>query len=215
MKTLYFEGAGCVPRGDLENCRIRTAFTLDNGKKVYLEIMGVEVTKQTAAVYAGFTNVSYIDFCHYDTGDRDDCQKNRVYRGDGTTVERNARSNFEYTRENLLKFVNSLGASFEAVEILPDLAGYRVHADNGGYNLADEFHYDRDRTAQAEKIKQYFYDFEKNVLGKKYPNFSIWFETDILKVLIHYNRYNDIIEIEDVFKFNFDYKQPEGTTVVK
>ena len=26
-KTLYFEGAGCVPRNDVENCRIRTAFT--------------------------------------------------------------------------------------------------------------------------------------------------------------------------------------------
>lgn len=27
MKTLYFEGAGCIPANDVENCRIRTAFT--------------------------------------------------------------------------------------------------------------------------------------------------------------------------------------------
>jgi len=30
-KPLFFEGAGCVERGELENCRIRTAFTNDKG----------------------------------------------------------------------------------------------------------------------------------------------------------------------------------------
>lgn len=213
MKTLYFEGAGCVPRGDLENCRIRTAFTLDNGKKVYLEIMGFEVTKHTAAIYAGLTNVTYIDYCFYITGDKDDCQKNRIYEEDGKTIER--QKHFEYNRENLLAFVNSLGASFDAVEILPDLAGYRVHKDGGGYNYGDEFYYDRERTAQAEKIKQYFYDFEKNELGKEYPNFSIYFANDILKVVIHYNRFNHKFDIPDVYAFGFDYKKPEGATVVR
>lgn len=41
MKTLYFEGAGGVPRSDLENCRIRTAFHLDDGMPLYLEIVRV------------------------------------------------------------------------------------------------------------------------------------------------------------------------------
>ena len=43
-KTLYFEGAGCVPRGEVENCRIRAAFTNDNGEKNYLEMNGMEVS---------------------------------------------------------------------------------------------------------------------------------------------------------------------------
>lgn len=32
-KTLYFEGAGCISAGEVANCRIRTAFTNDDGKK--------------------------------------------------------------------------------------------------------------------------------------------------------------------------------------
>ncbi|MFG6378277.1 MAG: hypothetical protein K1W19_08190 [Lachnospiraceae bacterium] len=32
-KTLYFEGAGCVSCNDVENFRIRTAFTNKGGKK--------------------------------------------------------------------------------------------------------------------------------------------------------------------------------------
>lgn len=30
-KTLYFEGAGCVPCNDVENCRIRRGFWHDGG----------------------------------------------------------------------------------------------------------------------------------------------------------------------------------------
>lgn len=208
MKTLYFEGAGCVPCGDLENCRIRTAFTLDSGNKIYLEITAIAVdNKHTAASLRNFTNCAFIDHCYYITGCHEDCNEN-VH-----PVER--KTHFEYNRENLLKFVNSLGASFDEVVILPDLAGYRVHADNRGYNFADEFYYDVERTEQAEKIKQYFYDFEKNELGKKYPNFSIYFKDDILRVLIHYNGFNDIVEIPDVYAFGFDYKKPEGATVAR
>ena len=209
MKTLYFEGAGCVPRGDLENCRIRTAFALDNGQKVYLEICGVEYTKHMHKSFAKFKNVAFIDHCFYITGGKDDDNDSKVYREDGTAYERSG-NNFEYNRENLLEFVNSLGASFDEVVILPDLAGYRVHADHHGYNFADEFYYDVERTKQAEKIKQYFYDFEKNELGKRYPNFSIYFKNDILRVLIHYIGFNDIVEIPDVYAFGFDYKKPEG-----
>lgn len=213
-KVLYFEGAGCVPRGDLENCRIRTAFSLDNGKKVYLEIIGFEVTKNMSPMYKDFKAVAFIDFCHYITGDREDCNKNRVYDEYGRCIERNGH-NFEYNSENLLKFVNSLGASFDEVKVLPDLAGYRVHKGYNEYNFGDEFVFDEARTAKAERIKQYFYDFEKEVLGKKYPNFSIYFEDDILKVVIHYNGFNDIVEIKDVYDFDFDYQKPEGATVVK
>ena len=44
-KTLYFEGAGCAPRAYVPNCRIRTAFHLDDGRPVYLEISGMETTR--------------------------------------------------------------------------------------------------------------------------------------------------------------------------
>ena len=43
VKTLYFEGAGWEKAersiNTIGNCRVRTAFHLDNGKGVYLEIV--------------------------------------------------------------------------------------------------------------------------------------------------------------------------------
>lgn len=200
-KTLYFEGAGNVPRGEVENCRIRTAFTLDNGEKVYLEISGVEVTKHTAKSFQGYKNIAFIDHCFYIVGDRDEPSKFRIYRKDGRAVER--QEHFEYTHENILQFVNGLGASFEKVVILPDLAGYRVHAGDGGYNYGDEFYYDTKRTAQAERIKQHFYKLEKE-RGAKYPCFSIWFENDVLKVRFFDGR--GTLEIADVYAFDFSSK---------
>lgn len=177
-------------------------------------MMGVEVTDHMHKSYQKFKNVAFVDFCHYITGGYNDCNDSKVRSKDGTAVERNG-NNFEYTRENILSFVNSLGASFDEVVILPDLAGYRVHKDGGGYNFADEFYYDVPRTVQAQKIKEYFYNYEKQVLGKRYPNFSIYFDNDVLKVLLHYNRLNDVVEIPDVFKYGFDYAKPAGATVVR
>lgn len=56
-KTLYFEGAGCVPCGEVENCRIRTAFRDADGRAIYLEITSIEVTKHTSKMYKHFRNV--------------------------------------------------------------------------------------------------------------------------------------------------------------
>lgn len=199
MKTLYFEGAGCVPRGDLENCRIRTAFSLDNGDKVYLEISATECTKHTSRIYKGFKNPAHIDHLHFIKGYDEEVV---AYKKNGFV--------FDYTRKNLLEFVNSLGASFDEVIILPDLSGYRVHKHGGGYNFADEFIYNVERTEQAEKIKQWYYDREK-AKGVRFPCFSIWFEniyeSETLNVRFFDGR--GTIEIADVFKFDFDSKEGE------
>lgn len=177
MKTLYFEGAGCVPRGEVENCRIRTAFTNNEGRQIYLEIMGVDNKKYNKPT-------GYIDSCHYITGKYDDENKNSIQRRNGVT--------FEYTKENILKTVNSLGCNFESVVILPDLAGYRVFKDKEGYNFGDEFEFNAELTAKREAIKKHFYDLEKSEY-KQYPNFSLWTDTDnvnILHLLRHFNGYN-------------------------
>ena len=80
-----------------------------------------------------------MDYCHYITDDKpnDDCNKHHVMlpkkRGSKRgTVEKNAR--FEYTEAEILRLVNSLGASFDAVKVVPDLGGYTAVADGG---LAD------------------------------------------------------------------------------
>ena len=50
MKTLYFEGAGCIGTqvNDVENCRIRTAFRDNDGKEIYLELGGFKRVEKKA-----------------------------------------------------------------------------------------------------------------------------------------------------------------------
>ena len=56
-KVLYFEGAGWsgadISKATVGNCRIRTAFHLDDGRKVYLEIIACEVTKSSPKAQQG------------------------------------------------------------------------------------------------------------------------------------------------------------------
>ena len=188
-KVLYFEGAGCVPRGEVENCRIRTAFHLDDGRGVYLEITGAEITKHNRTAYPGFVNVAVIDYCHYldeyDNG-ADGCNNARVFN-------RSQRPRvFEYTKAEILRFVNSLGCSFDSVVILPDLAGYRVHDRDGFCNRGDEFAPNWENIARAEEIHRHFYAVEQ-AEGKKFPNFSLAVcrhDSGALHLLRHFEGYN-------------------------
>ena len=234
-RTLYFEGAGCVPRGEVENCRIRTAYKNKNGEIVYLEMSGIDTAYEFGTDKKGNRverNINgafgFVHHCHKAKLEKDlisgemrwtDC--NKYNYGYPLRARENVNYTFEYTKAGILEMVNNyFDGDFDEIVILPRLAGYRVHADKYSrekcpYNLMDDFVYDIARTQQAEKIEQYFYDFEKNVLGKKYPNFSIYFEDNILKVLIHYNGFNDTLEIANVFEYKFDYQKPIGATVVK
>lgn len=191
MKKLDFEGAGCVECGEVENCRIRTAFHSDKGEAIYLEMTGIEVTKHSSKSLQKYTFAGFVDSCHYILGD-DDENKHSIYH-------RNLKT-FEYTKAEILNFVNSLGCSFDEVVILPDLAGYRVFKDNGGYNFGDEFAFNAEQTARAEEIKKHFYDLEKSE-GKQYPNLSLWVDQgnpEILHLLRHFNGYNKHWEIHNV-----------------
>ncbi len=112
-KTLYFEGAGCVPRGEVENCRIRTAFHHYNGRGIYVEIIGNDVPKGKRSVMP-YWAVNIKEYAGIVT----DC----FFTDDHKYF--NTHTVFEYTKKNILDFVNSLGGDFEEVVILPDLAGY-------------------------------------------------------------------------------------------
>lgn len=220
MKTLYFEGAGWsgadISRATIGNCRIRTAFHLDDGRAVYLEIHGSERTKHSSPEVYQWQYTGFVEHCYYITDDKhnDDCNKHHVllpkqYK----TVEHNVR--FEYTELEILRFVNSLGASFDAVEVVPDLGGFRVFPEGsacdgpGAYYYGDEFQFDPEMTERREAVYGRVYDIEKEELehdratnGKKfvhspsnptYPNFSLWvdeFDPGLLHLLRHFNGYN-------------------------
>jgi len=214
-KILFFEGAGWsgadISKATIGNCRIRTAFHLDDGRAVYLEINGTERTKYSDPSVHRWQYTGFVDTVHYITDDvpNDDCNKHQVVlpgeKKCGGWV--NART-FEYTEEAILKYVNSLGASFDAIKVVPDLGGYRVFPETrscqgpDGYYYGDEFQYDPEMIARREAVYDKVYDIEKDELlcdramnghSVDYPNFSLWvdeFDPGLLHLLRHFIGYN-------------------------
>lgn len=191
-KTLFFEGAGCVPRGEVANCRIRTAFTNDDGKKIYIEFTSYEVTKEDHKRYKRHfeyevgTVLGFCDACYYITDDPeiDDCNKSRL------PCER--KKHFIYTYEGILKFVNeNCNASFDKIVVLDNLAGFRVHNDSGKhntlehYNFSDAFAYDEELTKKRiEKVADLKKHFTK-IFNQRYDNTSYYIENNALTVCIN------------------------------
>lgn len=143
-KTLYFEGAGWSDadlgkNSGAGNCRIRTAFRLDNGKSVYLELSGAEKRKTAPPKLYLWEYTEFINYCFYITDDKpnDDCNLHQIPLA----------HTFEYSEAGILQLVNSLGTSFDAVKVVSDLGGYRVfpekHSCDGlaGYNYGDQFQF--------------------------------------------------------------------------
>lgn len=189
VKTLYFEGAGWEKAersiNTIGNCRVRTAFHLDNGKGVYLEISCCEMLGARKKLYGGLQYVSFVDFLFYTA---DGCN------GQGYELAGKHNTHFAYDAASILTFVNSLGVSFDNICVLPRLAGYRVHSDDSKkrYNYADEFTPDWEIVRRAKEIHEHFYKLEQSE-GKKFPNFSLYNEEGDktrLHLIRHYNGYN-------------------------
>lgn len=205
-KILYFEGAGCVPCNDVENCRIRTAFTNKESKKIYIEfIQGCKVTKvEYSKNGRKLKNPKYIsengyltcDFCFYITDDKtiDDCNYSRVKCDDGKNVERNMDiEKVKYTKENILQFVNKYcNADFDKIVVLDNIAGFRAMNDSYGvyssYNYGDEFVYNKDLTKRRiEKVKELEKKFAK-IFNEPYSNASFYIENDKLMCHIYVSK---------------------------
>ena len=81
MKVLYFEGAGWsgadISRATIGNCRIRTAFHLDNGRAVYLEIIGSEKTKYSSPKIHKWQYTGFVDACFYITDEKPNDDQNK------------------------------------------------------------------------------------------------------------------------------------------
>lgn len=189
-RTLYFEGAGCVSCNDVENCRIRTAFTNKEEKKIYIEFLsGYKHTRKSNGKVVSEAGYLSCDCCHYITDDPevDDENKSRL------DCERNAEmEKVKYTKENILAFVNeNCNADFDEIVILDDLAGYRVHVDSGKYNtperynFGDVFDYDaestRKRREKVEEMKKEFCD----LFHQEHDNTSYYIKNGELVVKIN------------------------------
>lgn len=108
MKTLIFEGAGCVPCNDIENCRIRTRIKTKDGRIIYLECTSLEKNEDF---------IGFVDYC-FDV--KDQKTNHTPYLA---PIE---RMQFNYSREGLLDFVNkNLNCDFDMLDVQNE--GLRVH----------------------------------------------------------------------------------------
>jgi hypothetical protein len=162
VKVLFFEGAGCAERGDLENCRIRTAFRNDEGKAFYLELSGIEPLKKMPERWKYFKSIGFVDYC-YELGK--DGEKLR------TDIEDHI---FEYSKQSILDFVNmELGCSFTDIVITDMFYGYRVHKDGGGYNFMEDHDWNVEK---AHAARMAFFNIDMAIrkqLGEKYSKISL------------------------------------------
>lgn len=124
--TLIFEGTGwdkaeSSVKSGVGNCRIRTRIRNNDGRLIYLEMTGHEVTKNSLKKYNGYNFVGNISHCFYADSQWD---ARRNYSSELSYIE---GEHFEYNKESILKFVNEkLNCSFDNVEVINDNS-VRVH----------------------------------------------------------------------------------------
>jgi hypothetical protein len=110
--NLLFEGAGCVERGDVENCRIRTRLKNNSGKIIYLELTGFE-TKQAIQNEVGIKIYAHAHHCFYCDNGGENNIKNRI--------EIKA---FHWAKRHILDTVNEqLNCSFKKLVV----DNYNIH----------------------------------------------------------------------------------------
>lgn len=140
MKILFFEGAGMDyeinQMSNIGNYRIRTAFKNNDGIQYYIELgRGVKPIKKNGKYYIDGEWALYINHL-FKLEDRFKLGlEHGAYELSGNYV---TNTHFEYTKEDITKWINeNLNCDFDSIEVLDMFYGYRVHADNGCYNLID------------------------------------------------------------------------------
>lgn len=209
MKKLYFMGMGCdydpardidMAGSDVGNYRIRTTFHDKKGDVIFVEFGRGYLRENGKVISSIALRVDY----QYNRTESEDCNLSSI------KINYEKLNKYRYTKKDIVAYLNeTFGTEFEDIEVLD-----RCYSKFDCYKYCgDEFIPNYEEIEQAKKIYQYFYDYEKEVRGKKYPNHSAYFDGDVFKVLIHYNCYNDYVIIDDVIKYDFNYQPPAKETL--
>lgn len=122
MKPLIFEGVGYSKSdasGDVGNCRIRATFLNKSGSEIYLELIAIKPHKWSLQKQKSYQICGVVDHLFY-TSDRKTGYSDRF--------SHLHKMYFEWTRENILKLVNSLeiDGGFDSIEVRDDWNGFDV-----------------------------------------------------------------------------------------
>lgn len=163
-KTLYFEGAGCAPRGDVANCRIRTCFTNDRGTRFYLEVSGAEKNRWTSPDLSCYENIGHVDHCYVVSYGENENNFDRH------KIEGKVR--FEYSEAGLLKMINDkLCCSFTDIFIGDIFDGYRVHGEKEKVPM-ESYPWNPDHARRAREAYDRIDHEIRDMLGEKYSKIS-------------------------------------------
>lgn len=210
MKKLYFMGMGMdydpkdrtdMEGSDVGNFRIRTTFHDKNGDVIFVEFGSGCVWNNGKVI----SNIGFrVDFQYNRTID-ENCNKSAI------TIDHEKLKNYRYTKRDIVKYLNeTFGTDFDDIEVL----NVRYSKFDCYKDCGDEFVPNYEEIEQAEKIDQYFYNYEKEVRGKQYPNHSAYFKDNKFIVLVHYNCYNHYVTIDNVFEYDFNYQPPAKEILV-
>lgn len=203
MKKLYlvkmgmdYKNEGEMKGSDVGNYRIRGTFHNKKGDLIFIEFgRGYERNNKGETISCIKLHVD-----HQFNASKD-WDENKSY----IAINWEDLKDYNYTKADILRYIKKkFGVKFDELELIDTcLCNYDYKKISG-----DEFEPNYEEIEQAKKIKEYFYKYEKNVEKKQYPNFSIYYDNDKLNVLLHYNNYNDLIVIDDIMKYDFNYIKP-------
>lgn len=164
-ETLLFEGAGMnvyEEGSNVGNYRIRTAFINNDGKEIYLELGGNVQNCKSSKRFGWYTHIDHA----FTISDSTDENISRI--------KLNSTFFKGYSKESLTKYINeNFNCSFDTIEILDRMEGYRVHGGHGKYNLMDNHKINRNRTIARNKEYDKIDKEIREKLGEKYSKISL------------------------------------------
>jgi len=200
MKTLYFEGAGMdyetIQESNVGNYRIRTAFTNNKGIQYYLELgRGTRRNEKGKSITEWALYIDFL-FSFEDKQKHEDAEQfNRnlyiEYRNNKFSWEEYESKKInvpsyeqklkyrdinltDYTKESIATWINTnLNCNFDTIEVLDMFHGYRVHADNGRYNLIDNHKVNHELAKKRKEVYDSVDIEYRNLLNEKYSKISL------------------------------------------
>lgn len=149
--TLFFEGAGCASRGDVENCRIRTAFKTEAGEAIYLELCGFEKDGQ---------NVGYVLDCRdAETGE------------DNREIE---KARYPYSKQGIVDFINTtFGCNFDSIFITDRFCLYTPLKPGGGYFMQEDYSFNIEQSQARRAAYNRMDAYMRDIHDSQYSVISI------------------------------------------
>lgn len=155
--VLYFEGAGMdfysneqTDHSNVGNFRIRTAFKNNEGVEYYIELgntIRYDFTKKKPKVISNFAlGIDHL----FKLEDRN--KEELKMGGYEIKKDHNAIKQLDYTKKDIVKWINeNLNCSFDTMQVLDFMYGYRVHGNNDNYNLMDNIELNHERAAKRKE----------------------------------------------------------------